>query len=415
MDRWLTAQEAAVELGVTLATLYAYASRGLLHSEPVPGEPRARRYPREDVLRLKERKELRKEPERAVPKALHWGGTPVLESAITLIEGGRLYYRGRDAVALARSRSVEEVAALIWTGQPEDAAELFDGRPPELPAAAATLLKKTELPPVERCQAVLPLAGAGDPAAWDLRPRSVAATGARILRLLARIAAGGTGSGGIAATLQKGWAPGRPVATGPISAALILAADHELNVSAFTARCVASASAAPYDVVTAALAALKGTRHGGHTRRVEAIFREAGTAENVRPALADRLRRGEKIPGCGHSLYPEGDPRGRALLDLAAEAAPGSPAVALAQELAEAIRDLLGEHPNLDFGLVALARALDLPPDTPIALFALGRTIGWIGHAIEEYAQDRLIRPRAAYVGEPPEPHTAAAATSRVG
>ena len=397
MDRWFTAQEAAEELGVTLATLYAYASRGLLHSEPVPGEPRARRYPREDVLRLKERKELRKEPERAVPKALHWGGTPVLESAITLIEGGRLYYRGRDAVALARSRSVEEVAALIWTGQPEDAAGLFAGKPPDLP------VKKADLPPIERCQAILPLAGAADPAAWDLRPRSVAATGARILRLLARVASGGPASGGIATILQKGWAPDRPEAAGPISAALILAADHELNVSAFTARCVASAAAAPYDVVAAALAALKGARHGGHTRRMEAIFREAGTAETARQALADRLRRGEQIPGTGHALYPDGDPRGKALLDLAIEAAPGSPAVALAQALADAMRELLREHPNLDFGLVALARALDLPPDTPLALFALGRTIGWIGHAIEEYAQDRLIRPRAAYVGEPPE------------
>jgi citrate synthase len=397
MDRWFTAQEAAEELGVTLATLYAYASRGLLHSEPVPGEPRARRYPREDVLRLKERKELRKEPERAVAKALHWGGTPVLESAITLIEGGRLYYRGRDAVALARSRTVEEVAALIWTGQPDDAAELFAGKAPDLPS------KKLDLPPIERCQAILPLAGAGDPAAWDLRPRSVAATGARILRLLARVASGGPASGPIATVLQKGWAPERPEAAGPISAALILAADHELNVSAFTARCVASAAANPYDVVAAALAALKGARHGGHTRRMEAIFREAGNAGNARPALADRLRRGEQIPGTGHALYPDGDPRGRALLNLAREVAPGSPAVALAQAIADAMKELLREHPNLDFGLVALARALDLPPDTPLALFALGRTIGWIGHAIEEYAQDRLIRPRAAYVGEAPE------------
>ena len=397
MDRWLTAQDAAAELGVTLATLYAYASRGLLHSEPVPGEPRSRRYPVEDVQRLKERKELRKEPERAVPKALHWGATPVLESAITLIEGGRLYYRGRDAVVLARSRSVEEVAALIWTGNPDDAAELFSGKAPELP------LRKTDLPPTERCQLILPLAGASDPAAWDLRPRSVAATGARILRLLARVASGNPATaGGIATTLQRGWAPERPEAARPISAALILAADHELNVSAFTARCVASAAAAPYDVVTAALAALKGARHGGHTRRMEAIFREAGTAENARQTLADRLRRGEEIPGTGHALYPEGDPRGKALLDLAAEVAPGSPAVALAQALADAMRELLREHPNLDFGLVALARALDLPPDTPLALFALGRTIGWIGHAIEEYGLERLIRPRAAYVGEAP-------------
>jgi citrate synthase len=130
-DRFLTAQEAAAELGVSLATLYAYASRGMLRSEPVPGEPRARRYPREDVLRLKEKKELRKEPEKAAPKALSWG-MPVLESALTLIQDGRLYYRGRDAVELARTSTVEEVAALIWTGDPNEAGRLFTGETPPI-------------------------------------------------------------------------------------------------------------------------------------------------------------------------------------------------------------------------------------------------------------------------------------------
>src|SRR3954470_23236582 len=127
-DRFLTAQEAAAELGISLATLYAYASRGMLRSEAVPGEPRARRYPREDVLRLKEKKELRREPEKAAPKALSWGA-PVLSSAITLVEDGRLYYRGRDATELART-TVEEVAALIWTGEPGGAAALFAGELP---------------------------------------------------------------------------------------------------------------------------------------------------------------------------------------------------------------------------------------------------------------------------------------------
>jgi len=198
------------------------------------------------------------------------------------------------------------------------------------------------------------------------------------------------------------WAPGRPEAAGPIGAALILAADHELNVSAFTARCVASANASPWDVVAAGLAALKGSRHGGHTERVEALFREAGTAAGARRVLADRLRRGEPIPGCGHSLYPDGDPRGTALLEMAKEIAPGSPAVECALAVAEAYRELIHEHPTIDHGLVALSRALDLPQHTPLALFALGRTIGWIGHAIEQYGANKLIRPRAAYVGEMP-------------
>jgi citrate synthase len=401
-ERFLNAQEAAAELGVSLATLYAYTSRGMLRSESVPGESRARRYPREDVLRLKEKKELRRDPERAAPKALSWGA-PVLSSAITLIQGGRLYYRGRDATELART-TVEEVAALIWTGNSDGAAALFAGELTPLPDWSPP----AGLAPIERCQVAVPWMGAADLAAWDLRPAAVAATGARILRRLAGVAAGVSPSAsGVAATLQSGWAPGRPEVAAPIGAALILAADHELNVSAFTARCVASAAASPWDVVSAGLAALKGARHGGHTARVEALFREAASVTagtGARQVLADRLRRGEEIPGFGHPLYPDGDPRGAALLALAARLAPASPAVGEARALAEAGRELLGEHPTIDLGLVALSRVLDLPEHTPLALFALGRTIGWIGHAIEEYALNRLIRPRAAYVGEPPAP-----------
>ncbi len=401
-DRFLTAQEAAAELGISLATLYAYASRGMLRSEPVPGDPRARRYPSEDVLRLKEKKELRRDPDKAAPKALSWGA-PVLESAITLVQDGRLYYRGRDVIALARSATVEEVAALIWTGDPAAAGEIFSGDPPDLPSWTGLILGG-DLSPVERCQVALPLAGAADPAGWDLRPAAVVATGARILRLLAGVAGGAAGkiASNVAATLQAGWAPDRPEAVGPITSALVLSADHELNVSAFTARCVASASSSPYDVVAAGLAALKGARHGGHTERVEALFREAGSAAGARRVLADRLRRGEEISGFGQPLYPQGDPRGAALLEIAAEVAPSSPAVECALALAEAGRELLREHPTIDLGLMALARALDLPEKTPLALFALGRTIGWIGHALEQYAVGKLIRPRAAYVGEMP-------------
>ncbi|HEX3530497.1 MAG TPA: citrate synthase family protein [Thermoanaerobaculia bacterium] len=400
-DRFLSAQEAAAELGVTLATLYAYASRGMLRSEPVPGEPRAKRYPREDVLRLKERKELRRDPERAAPKALHWGA-PVLESAITLVENNHLYYRGHDAVVLARTWSVEEVAALIWAGKRSAAADLFAGEAPLLPGFE--IFDRDDLSPVERCQVAVPLAGALDLSGWDLRPRAVMRTGTRILRLLAATAAGirSTSSSPIAAVLQSGWAPGRPEVAEALGAALILCADHELNVSAFTARCVASAAATPWDVVSAGLAALKGGKHGGYTQRVEALFREAGTAEAARETLAARLRRGEEIPGFGHTLYPDGDPRAAALLEIAAAMSQDSSAGELATSLIEAARELIGELPNLDFGLVTLARGLGLPERTPLALFSLGRSIGWIGHALEEYALDRLIRPRAAYVGEGP-------------
>src|ERR1700752_2276971 len=123
-SRYLTARQAAGALGVSLDTLYAYVSRGMLRSEPAPGLTRARRYFRDDIERLKERKELRREPEKASARSLHWG-SPVLESSLTLIHDGHVYYRGRDAIDLARSESVERVASLLWTGDPDRADEIF--------------------------------------------------------------------------------------------------------------------------------------------------------------------------------------------------------------------------------------------------------------------------------------------------
>ena len=184
---------------------------------------------------------------------------------------------------------------------------------------------------------------------------------------------------------------------------MILCADHELNVSSFTARCVASAGSPPYAVVSAGLAALQGIKHGGMSARVEALFGETSRPEQAHKTIAQRIRRGESVPGFGHRLYPEGDPRGKLLLEMVSAAYPQSPGVELAMSLAEAARSVLHEQPNIDFALATLCSALELPPGTAITLFALGRTIGWIGHAIEEYQADHLIRPRAHYTGRPPE------------
>lgn len=402
---FLTASEAAGLLGITLPTLYAYASRGLLASEPVPGRRRERRYRRDQVLGLRQRKEARADPAKLLAGGLHGGG-PLLDSSISLIEGGRLYYRGLDAVELARTASVEEVAALLWTGEREAAQELF--APPAAPfprpllKAIRPLDPDAALDPLERCQIVLPFTGAADLRAFDLRPAAVAATGARILQLLLATVAGHPCKRPLEATLQTTWAPERPAMARALRAALILCADHELNVSTFTVRCVASASSTPYDAVAAGLAALKGARHGGATAQAEALLRQVGAPGAARSALAARLRRGEPVPGFGHSLYPEGDPRGAPLLELGRELAPRSRAVATAQAVCDEAAALLGEAPNLDFGLAALVTALDLPSGSGRALFALGRTIGWIGHAIEQYADPQLIRPRARYVGEAP-------------
>jgi citrate synthase len=381
----------------------------MLRSETVAGGPRTRRYLREEVLRLREQKEVRRDPAKAAASGLHWG-SPVLESSVTLISRGRIYYRGADAIELAQQASVEEVAALLWTGDRRQASSLFN-RPAlfhqnqELPRNVRSLLAKTHLGPVERCQIVLPLAAAMDFSAYDLRPSAVPKTGARILRLLLSAVCGGPASGSIDASLQDAWLPRRKPAARLLRTALILCADHELNVSAFTARCIASARATPYEVVAGALAALKGRRHGGMSAQVEALFEEAGRARNLRHFLAERLRLQAQLPGFGHRLYPQGDPRAALLLSLA-QLGGKNAAASLAAEMAAAARQLTGDYPTLDFGLVVLARALHLPPQSPLALFTLGRSMGWIAHAIEQYADDQLIRPRARYVGVVPENST---------
>lgn len=396
----LTAAQAAAQLGISLSTLYAYVSRGMIRSEAAGDDPRSRHYNAEDIERLKTRKESRHHPEIAAQSALHLG-MPVLESAITLIENGRLYYRGHDAVELATSATVEQVAALIWTGDLNADTSAWFQSPLEIPQNFLDITEAIRpMSNFERFQAFLHFVASNDPAAYDLRPASVAGTGARILRLMTLIAGAENTSGGVAAMIANGLTDD-PRVEPLIRAALILCADHELNVSAFTVRCVASANATPYAAVIAGLAALGGSKHGGHTERVQAFLREAGSPEGVYEAMASRLRRGEAIPGFGHPLYPDGDPRGRALLSMVTAAYPDSPAVAMAQALQEAGMSLLGDYPTIDCGLVILTQAIGLTGEA-LSLFALGRAIGWIGHAIEQYALDQLIRPRARYTGAMP-------------
>jgi citrate synthase len=183
-SRYLTAAEAAHALGITTTTLYAYVSRGLVHSEPTADGSRQRRYHAEDVEHLRQRQQQRRHPEQAVGQALHWGA-PLLDSALTLIADGRLFYRGQDAVELARTSRFEAVAALLWTGR-ADASEIFARRPSQLSARLRTLLPPlAALPPIDRLQVLLPAAAPDDLAGFDLRPAAVAQTGARLLRLLA--------------------------------------------------------------------------------------------------------------------------------------------------------------------------------------------------------------------------------------
>jgi len=395
----ISADEAARRLGVRRETLYAYVSRGLIRSEPQEGT-RERLYHAEDVRLLLQRKQGRRDPARAAEEALHWG-TPILESGITLIAEGELYYRGRRATGLAATSTFEDVAGLLWgrtpgTGLP-DAAPPLPARWRSLRATVATL------PPLESFQVVLSAVSAEDAAAYDTSPDAVHRTGARILRLLAAVATDTSPSRAPAAeVLQRSWIPDTPEARGLLESALVLWADHELNVSTFTVRCVASARATPYAAVVAGISALRGPLHGGSTEQVEALFDEIPDPQPALATLEARLRRGERIPGFGHPLYPDGDPRAAFLLERVRALRAGPTSLAVADAIEREALDLVGRRPNIDFATVALRRALAAPSGSALALIGVARAAGWIAHIVEQYSAGRLIRPRARYTGDPP-------------
>jgi citrate synthase len=397
----MSAEEAAARLGVSRATLYAYVSRGHIRSQATASGSRARGYASEDVERLLQRAEGRRDPEKAAAGALRWG-VPVLESAITLIDGRSLYYRGRDAVTLARTKSVEEVASLIWGSGPLAGRDGAPQRPRNAGEALPRNVRNMQIGFVGRAQEALVRAEADDPGAFDVRPDTVAAAGRRIVGAVASAASAAAAAGEtIDAALTRAWHADRR-ATDIIRAALILCADHELNVSSFTARCIASAGSSPYAVVIGGLAALEGPRHGGASARVEAMLDSMRRSRDLRGAVAARLQRGESVDGFGHPLYPDGDPRAAALLDLLSVSHARSAELRFVLGVARAASEAGRGRPNVDFGLAAVSRVLRLPPGAPLMLFAIGRTIGWIGHAIEQYSTGQLIRPRARYTGVQP-------------
>jgi citrate synthase len=198
--------------------------------------------------------------------------------------------------------------------------------------------------------------------------------------------------------------PARTAVREAVDRALVLSADHELTASAFAARIAGSAGCDLYACVQAALAVVQGPEHGGACDRIEALLQEAARPERAAATVRERARRGEALPGFNHRLYPKGDPRAPPLLSAAEALAPRSTGVRTLAALVEAMRELGHQGPSVDAALVAVAAALRLPPGSAVGLFALGRSAGWIAHALEQRTAGYLLRPRARYVGPPSPP-----------
>lgn len=400
MPDLLTARETCRLLGISQATLYAYVSRGLLESRPGP-DHRTRLYPRLDVERLAQRKQVGRSAAAAAAHSLD-RGLPVLETRISLIRPDGPYYRGRSAITAVREgATLEDAARLLWDCGDHDPFAALEGG--DWPAHVAAIAEADTLPPLERAMAAIPLLAVGARGALNSTPRARHEIAAALLRQNAALLVGRPPPAGpVHQLLADVWKPGDAGFADLVRAALVLCADHELNVSAFAARVVASTGAHLHATVCAGLAALSGPRHGGATARAYALIADARDAASPRDFIETRLQRGDDLPGFGHALYPHGDPRAAELLARLRNQHVDAPAMRALDAIISATEDVSGQHPNIDFLLAAICHANALPATPALVMFAAGRLAGWLAHALEQQAEGKLIRPRARYTGVEP-------------
>jgi citrate synthase len=438
MTDWIGAEAAAQRLGVKRATLYAYVSRGVL----------VRKRAADGRGSLFDAAEIDKLARHGRPRHATAGGDLIIESAITEITGEHLRYRGQDVTELALTRSFEDVATLLWTGElPTPSPSAGWQAPAE--ALAVGSAAQAALPPhtlpSERLQVIVPALAAADPLRLHLDPAAVIAAarsliGGMVDCLPAPSPADGPPPGapsapvgppmilkdpgrfpttilqdheraapeaGITERLWPKLCPQPPVGglLDALRAALVLLADHELAASTLAARVAASVRADPYAVVATGLGALGGPLHGGASLGAEGMLAAAAAPADAPRVVAEMLRRTGRVPGFGHFVYKSGDPRAVCLLGLLSRGAPASGPARARLSVAEAVLDEMRRRalpaPNIDFALAVLKESAGMVSGAGEAIFAVARTAGWTAHALEEYDRKSPLRPRAVYTGRP--------------
>jgi citrate synthase len=354
-------------------------------------------------------------------------------SAICYLDGDRgvLAYFGYDIHDLARGVSFEEVCYLLWHGRLPNRAELGDLQS-ELAAARpiseAILRLMKQLPPsdgMDMLRTLTSALGQYDPEAAD---NSQAANYRKAVRLTAQL-------GSVVATYGRMQAGGGPIAPDPalghaanflymltgtrpsalstraFDVALVLHADHELNASTFAARVAAATLTDLYSAIVGAIGALKGPLHGGANADVMRLLIEIGPdapPERVDEAIRGRLAKKVKIPGFGHRVYHTEDPRATHLRKMSKELgdrAGNTRWFEMSQRIENLVKAEKKLNPNVDFYSASTYYTLGIPIDLFTPIFAVSRISGWTAHCLEQYANNRLIRPRTDYIG-PEYPQT---------
>lgn len=407
----LTAAEAAERLGVKPASLYAYVSRGLIERQL---HGRRSTFAASDIDRLARTSQRGR-------FAVRGAGGPemMFETAITMIDDGQVFYRGCDVIELSRTRTFEEVAWWLWSGD-WPAAAGDDRREPtaawplpaQLAAAAARArgLVEGEVYPIDLFSIVVAVAATADGLRHDLSKRAVMLTGKGIIALLVdslpvvgRLTKSAE-QGSIAARLWPRLTrlPATPKRLAVLNAALVMMADHELAPSTLAARVAAMNRANPYAVIATGLGPSSGLYHAANATEVESLLADA-LSEDVQRAMGSRLRHGRAIQGFGQRLYPTGDPRGAELLRRLPELAASRSRVAVVDRMLAIAEERQFAPPNAELGLGALSFLSEMVPGASQGIAVLARTAGWIAHAIEEYGSGHEpFRTRAVYLGPAP-------------
>jgi citrate synthase len=406
----LESDEAARRLGVKVATLYAYVSRGLLTSHPAATSRRSL-FDMDEVEGLARRSRQGKTTETRM--------ATVTTGITQLTEEGPLY-RGRPATELATAAPFEAVAEWLWCLDPETGAEgppvLGTAGPPGPTPPAwcpAPIGPAPAIGSSDRLAWAVLMCGATTPLRADLRPEAVGRMARQLCASMVEVLPEPPGepgaegvstvrstfplSGSIAERLaNKLSARATEGLVVAVNAALVLLADHELATSTMAVRVAASTRADVADAVLAGLATLAGPLHGGASQQAYALLAHAEQG-GPEEAMGETLRWQGVLPGFGHSVYPAGDPRFDVLYRLVSEVAPAD-RVAFVGRLV----GIASEHgmppPNVDLGLAAMTWAMGLASDAGRTLFAVARTAGWVAHYLEELAERPLrYRARAVY------------------
>lgn len=388
----LSAGAASLLLGVSKSTLYAYVSRGLLSAVADPRDPRARRYSSFEIELLVRRKGRRKQVQQTMAALSE--GRPVLDTALSCIHEGQPIYRGHSALTLAASATVEDVARLLWQCDPHDP---FDGPAPELGERWQRTAQALRGRPVE--DVVLTLLAQAQPLlhgpAWLADPKALAiAAGQHLRATTACFLTQPPSAQPLHEQYVRAWRLHRHAA-GPLRSALVLAADHELNVIAFIARALASVGTPMAATLLAAMCSVQASINGGDTPQIEQLWDDLSAETDLKRSIARRLAAGTGLPGFNHLAYPAGDPRAARLLEAASALAP-------LPLIAAAVEELAGWKPTIAFGLVALRRAVCAPRGAALTLQMAGRCTGVIAHVLEQRRSGQRIMPRARYVGPLP-------------